>query len=80
MIQNYITKKFEIDYENLNKGGLFGKGVNTETTDATIKIDTPNELSQMAQTPEIPKKVEEIKSETKTDLDGLDVFERLKRL
>ena len=73
---------FKIDYENLNKGGLFGKGANTEITDATIKLDTPNEFSKMAQTSEILHNSEEnvIKSETKQELDGLDVFERLKRL
>ena len=73
---------FKIDYENLNKGGLFGKGGNTETTDSTIKIDTPNELSKMAQAPEMPhnSEVNETKSATKAELDGLDVFERLKRL
>ena len=39
---NAVKDAFKIDYENLNKGGLFGKGVQTETTDATIKIDIPN--------------------------------------
>ena len=69
---------FKIDYENLNKGGLFGKGVNTETTDATIKIDTQNEISKIAQSTGIFDKKEN--TEFETNIDNLDVFERLKRL
>ncbi len=71
---------FKINYENLNKGGLFGKGFNTETIDATIKVDTQNELSQMTQTTEMPNINEENKIKSETKLDSVDVFERLKRL
>ena len=70
---------FRIDYENMNKGGLFGKEATTETTDATIVINTQNELSKMVQTPDIPES-EGKQIETKSDIDNLDVFERLKRL
>ncbi len=70
---------FKIDYDNINKGGLFEKGENKEWADATIAINTQNELSKMVQNPEIPKSTE-IKGETKSEIDSLDVFERLKRL
>ena len=70
---------FKIDYDSLNKGGLFGKGTNTETTDSTIVINTQSELSKMVQTPDIPSSIEN-KAEEKNDMEHLDVFERLKRL
>ena len=74
---------YKIDYDNLNKGGLFEKGVNTETTDATINIVTSSILSDMAQksngsfqnTDNIS-----LKSEIQTNTDELDVFERLRKL
>ena len=68
---------FKIDYDNINKGGLFEKGEHTKTTDATIKIDIPSELSEMAKTPDIPDFNEK---EEKSNIDNLDVFERLKKL
>jgi len=68
---------FKIDYDNINKGGLFEKGEPTKTTDATIKIDIPSELSEMAKTPDIPDFNEK---EEKSNIDNLDVFERLKKL
>ena len=71
---------FKIDYENLNKGGLFGKGVNTETTDATIKIDTQNEISKIAQLTESLDKKDNEEINFENNIDSLDVFERLKRL
>ena len=46
---------FKIDYDTINKGGLFGKGVNTETTDATIKIDNAELATNFRQTIEEPK-------------------------
>ena len=71
---------FKIDYDNLNKGGLFGKGVNTETTDATIKIDTQNEISKIAQLTESLDKKDNAEINFENNIDSLDVFERLKRL
>ena len=74
---------FKIDYENLNKGGLFGKGVNTKTTDETINIDTSNVLSELIHNSSASfQKLEDanFKSETQKNNDNLDVFERLKRL
>ena len=71
---------FKIDYENLNKGGLFGKGVNTETTDATIKIDTQNEISRIAQLKESLDKKDNAEINFENNIDSLDVFERLKKL
>ena len=71
---------FKIDYENLNKGGLFGKGVNTETTDATIKIDTQNEISKIAQLTESLDKKDNAEINFENNIDSLDVFERLKKL
>ena len=68
---------FKIDYDNLNKGGLFGKGVNTETTDATIKIDNADIVSNFRQTIEEPKAEN---TEPKTEIEKMDVFERLKKL
>ena len=69
---------FKIDYDSINKGGLFGKGVNTETTDATIKIDNAEIVSNFGQIIEEPKV--ETKIEPKTELEEMDVFERLKKL
>ena len=65
---------FKIDYDTINNGGLFGKGVNTETTDATIKIDNAELATNFRQT------IEEPKVEPKTELEEMDVFERLKKL
>ena len=65
---------FKIDYDTINNGGLFGKGVNTETTDATIKIDNAELVTNFRQT------IEEPKVEPKTELEEMDVFERLKKL
>lgn len=70
---------FKIDYDKINNGGLFGKGANTETTDSTIVINTQSELSKMVQTPDTLTSIEN-KTETKSEIDSLDVFERLKRL
>lgn len=78
-IKEVSKDAFKIDYDKLNNGGLFGKGDNTQTTDATIVINTQSELSKMVQTPNIPTSTEN-KSEIKSEIDSLDVFERLKRL
>lgn len=74
---------YKIDYDNLNKGGLFEKGVNTETTDATINIDTSSILSDMVQKSNSNfQNMDNIsfKSEIQTNTDELDVFERLRKL
>ena len=69
---------FKIDYDTINKGGLFGKGVNTKTTDATIKIDNAELASNFRHNIE-ESKVEQI-TEPKTEIEEMDVFERLKKL
>ena len=69
---------FKIDYDTINKGGLFGKGINTETTDATIKIDNAELAANFRQNIE-ESKVEPI-TEPKTEIEEMDVFERLKKL
>ena len=69
---------FKIDYDTINKGGLFGKGVNTKTTDATIKIDNAELASNFRHNIE-ESKVEQI-TEPKTEMEEMDVFERLKKL
>ena len=68
---------FKIDYDTINKGGLFGKGINTETTDATIKIDNADLAANFRQNIE-EAKVEPI-TEPKTEIEEMDVFERLKK-
>ena len=67
---------FKIDYDSINKGGLFGKGENTQILDETIKIDNKDIVKNLSQTIEEP----EVKSEPKTELEEMDVFERLKKL
>ena len=72
---------FKIDYDSINKGGLFGnrnKDENPETTDSTIKIDNSQIVSNFGQMIEETKP--EAIFEPKTELDEMDVFERLKRL
>ena len=69
---------FKIDYDSINKGGLFGKGINTDTTEATIKINTEDIVSNFGQMIEEPKVEENV--ETKSEIEEMDVFERLKKL
>ena len=74
-IKEVSKDAFKIDYDSINKGGLFGKGTNTSTTDETIILDN-KDVKNMSQTIEEP----EIKAEPKTELEEMDVFERLKKL
>ena len=74
-IKEVSKDAFKIDYDSINKGGLFGKGTNTSTTDETIIIDN-KDVKNLSQTIEET----EIKAEPKTELEEMDVFERLKKL
>ena len=74
-IKEVSKDAFKIDYDSINKGGLFGKGTNTSTTDETIIINN-KDVKNLSQTVEEP----EIKAEPKTELEEMDVFERLKKL
>ena len=74
-IKEVSKDAFKIDYDSINKGGLFGKGTNTSTTDETIIINN-KDVKNLSQTIEEP----EIKAEPKTELEEMDVFERLKKL
>ena len=74
-IKEVSKDAFKIDYDSINKGGLFGKGTNTSTTDETIILDN-KDVKNLSQTIEET----EIKAEPKTELEEMDVFERLKKL
>ena len=71
---------FKIDYNNLNKGGLFGKpGVSNSTVQETMKFDN-SKLSDMMQMPNTSNIDNKQSLNTKENKATMDVFERLKRL
>ena len=53
-IKEVSKDAFKIDYDSINKGGLFGKGTNTSTTDETIILDN-KDVKNMSQTIEEPE-------------------------
>lgn len=72
---------FKIDYNNINKGGLFGKpGVSESTTQETIKLDNSKIFNnnQNSNTNNVDNN--NLNSENTGDKASMDVFERLKRL
>ena len=70
---------FKIDYDNLNKGGLFGKtGVSDSTTQETIKLDNSKLFNN--QKSNINNVDNSKNTENTVDKASMDVFERLKRL
>ena len=77
---------FKIDYDSINKGGLFGNRNETNeseeekntVTDATIKIDNSEIVSNFGQMIQEPKI--DVNVEPKTEIEEMDVFERLKKL
>ena len=85
-IKDASKDAFKIDYDTINKGGLFGnrnKENNLEetketVTDSTIKIDNSEIVSNFGQMVEETKP--EISIEPKTEIEEMDVFERLKKL
>lgn len=71
---------FKIDYNNLNKGGLFGKpGISNSTVQETMKFDN-SKLSDMMQMPNTSNIDNKQSLNTKEDKASMDVFERLKKL
>lgn len=85
-IKDASKDAFKIDYDNINNGGLFGdRNKENETneeehnvTDSTIKIDNSEIVSNFGQMIDETKPEENI--EPKTEIEEMDVFERLKRL
>ena len=77
---------FKIDYDSINKGGLFGnrneanesEEEKNTVTDATIKIDNSEIVSNFGQMIQEPKI--DVNVEPKTEIEEMDVFERLKKL
>ena len=76
-IKEVSKDAFKIDYNNINKGGLFG---NRESLDndkeATIMVDTPNISNNTENT--IDQKQVDVTAAK--NLEEMDVFERLKKL
>ncbi len=85
-IKDASKDAFKIDYDSINNGGLFGNrnkendtiGEKHDVTDSTIKIDNSEIVSNFGQMIEEPKIEED--TEPKTEIEEMDVFERLKRL
>ena len=71
---------FKIDYNNINKGGLFGKpGVSNNITQETIKLDNSN-IFNNNQNSNISNVDNNSNTENTEEKASMDVFERLKRL
>ena len=85
-IKDASKDAFKIDYDSINNGGLFGdRNKENETneeehnvTDSTIKIDNSEIVSNFGQM--IDETKPEENTEPKTEIEEMDVFERLKRL
>ena len=85
-IKDASKDAFKIDYDSINKGGLFGnrneanesEEEKNTVTDATIKIDNSEIVSNFGQMIQEPKI--DVNVEPKTEIEEMDVFERLKKL
>ncbi len=79
-IKEASKEAFKIDYNNINKGGLFGKpGVSNNTTQETIKLDNSN-IFNNNQNSNISNVDNNSNTENTEEKASMDVFERLKRL
>ena len=85
-IKDASKDAFKIDYDSINKGGLFGnrneanesEEEKNTVTDDTIKIDNSEIVSNFGQMIQEPKI--DVNVEPKTEIEEMDVFERLKKL